>query len=56
MAKTYRVIVLITADTAKDAELLREEIIGAIEDNAESKEIPASATVDALDLIHSDGR
>lgn len=50
---SYRLTIIIDAADAATAELLRDEIVGAIEDNAESGEIDASAFVHDLELTNA---
>lgn len=47
--KQYRLVVYIAATSRRDAERMRAEIVGIVEDNAESREVPVVVTVSALD-------
>lgn len=51
--REYRLEIIITAESHEEAEMLREEIVGAIEDNHESGSIEAEASVSDLQLWHS---
>ncbi len=46
--KTFTIRIVIQARTRAAAEALRQEIVGAVEDNAESGEIAADAFVEEL--------
>lgn len=46
--KHYKLVILIDVEDKATAENLRDEIVGAIEDNNESREIDAEAMVGEL--------
>ena len=48
---TFRIIIDIDADDRHEADLLRDEVVGAIEDNVESGEIGAEGYVGPLEEV-----